>query len=465
MTEFIQQADQAEHIESRQQLRRYFEHAGKPRHEWRVGTEYEKLGVHATTGRAVLYSGRGGIETVLRTLAERYGWRPKHEGDRVVALYSDKTSITLEPGAQLELSGEQCPTIHCAREEFRGHTHEIAGIGRELGIVFLGLGIHPVTRLEEIEMVPKQRYGIMAPYMAKVGRLGTRMMKQTATVQANFDYADEADAMRKLRTAMGVTPIVSAIFANSSVSEGDLNGYMTLRGHVWTDTDPARTGLLPFVFSESAGFDAYIDWALAAPMYFVIRNGRYVDLSGTPFHDFMNRGRDGIDPTMEDWVLHLSTLFPEVRLRTYLEVRAADSQPPDLVLAVPALLKGFLYEADCLDAAWDLTKRWTWEQRLDLYHDAHRHGLAARIDHVSLLDLARELLSVAIEGLKRQAARDAQGRDETIYLERLREQLRAGTSPAQVVAERWEGSWQRDVKQLIAFAAYGTDEHLETQGW
>jgi glutamate--cysteine ligase len=464
MTEFVQRAEQAEHIRSRAQLRRYFEDAGKPRDLWRVGTEYEKLGVHAASGRAVPYGGPGGIETVLRTLAERYGWRPKTEDGRVIALYGDKTSVTLEPGGQLELSGEQCPTIHCAREEFRNHSREIAAIGRELGIAFLGLGIHPVSRVDEIEMVPKQRYRIMYPYMTKVGRLGVRMMKQTATVQANFDYADEADAMRKLRTAMGVTPIVSAMFANSSVSEGELNGYMTLRGHVWTDTDPARTGLLPFVFSESAGFDAYTDWALDAPMYFVIRDNRYVDLSGRPFRAFLGRGHDGIHATMEDWVLHLTTLFPEVRLKTYLEVRAADSQPPDLVLAVPALFKGFLYETDCLDGAWELVKRWTWGERLALYNDAHRHGLATRIGRVSLLDLARELLSIAREGLKRQAARDAEGRDETIYLERLHTQLRAGTSPGQIVAERWNGGWRRDIKRLIAFAAYGAEGDRDADG-
>ncbi len=464
MTEFIHRDDQDEVISDRGQLRRYFEAGGKPADRWRVGTEYEKLAVDATTGRAAPYSGPRGIEAVLRALAERYGWDPKTEDGHVIALYNDRASVTLEPGAQLELSGEQCATIHCAREEFSAHAQQIAGIGRDLGIVFLGYGIQPVSRLEEIEMVPKQRYRIMAPYMATVGRLGLRMMKQTATVQANFDFADEADAMAKVRTAMGVTPVLSAMFANSPVSDGALNGYMTLRGHVWTDTDPARAGMLPFVFSESAGFDAYIDWALDAPMYFVIRDGRYVDLTGTPFRDFMRHGRAGIHATVEDWVLHLTTLFPEVRLKTYIEVRAADSQPPDRVLAVPALLKGFFYDADCLAAAWDLVKRWTWSQRLELYDEAHRHGLEGRLERVRLLDLARELLTISREGLRRQAGLDSQGRDETIYLDRLSEHLDQGTSPAQIVAARWNEPWRRDIQRLVACTAYTTDADPTASG-
>jgi glutamate--cysteine ligase len=461
MTEFIQTAEQSQEIEGIGQLRTFFERAGKPRAEWRVGTEYEKLAVDAKTGRATPYSGPTGIERVLRELADRYGWEPKLEGEHVIALYRDKASVTLEPGAQLELSGEQCESVHCAHEEFASHSREIASVGDELGIVFLGLGVQPVSRLEEIETVPKQRYRIMGPYMQTVGKLGLRMMKQTATVQANFDFADEADAMLKVRTLMGLTPILSATFANSSVSDSQLNGYMTLRGHIWTDTDPARTGLLPFVFSEGAGYDEYIRWALAAPMYFVIRDGRYVnDLTGMPFGRFLSHGHDGLRATAGDWALHLTTLFPEVRLKTYLEVRAADSLPPDLVLSVPALLKGVLYEADCLDAAWDLVKRWTWDQRLTMYNEAHRDGLQARVGRVALLDLARELLTIAQHGLKRQAALNPEGQDETIYLARLDEQLRSGVSPGRYVAENWESEWRRDVARLIEFAAYGAEPHV-----
>jgi glutamate--cysteine ligase len=458
MTDFLQTPDLVEDIRDRAQLRTYFERAGKPREVWRVGTEHEKLGVDAETGVAVPYSGPRGIEAVLRELAERYDWEPKREGDHVIALSGRRASVTLEPGGQLELSGEQCPTIHCAAQELRRHTEEIVAVGSHLGIAFLGLGIHPVSTADQIEMVPKHRYRIMAPYMAGVGKLGLRMMKETATVQANLDYGDEADAMAKVRTAMGLVPIVSAMFSNSAVSAGALNGFMTVRGHVWTDTDAQRAGLLPFVFQDGAGFDEYIDWALDAPMYFVIRGGKYVDFTGIPFRHFLARGRDGLHATMEDWALHLTTLFPEVRLKTYLEIRSADSQPPHLVLSVPALFKGILYENDCLGAAWDLVKRWKWEQRLELYHEAHRLGLEARAGRVALLDLARELASIAAEGLRRQSARDAGGHDETIYVEPLREQLRAGLSSARYVATNWETAWHRDTKRLIAFASYRTGE-------
>ena len=458
MTEFLRTTEEAEDIQTIAQLRSYFERAGKPPDAWRVGTEYEKLGVYAATGRAVPYDGPQGIETVLKALADRYGWEPKLENGRVIALYRDNATVTLEPGSQLELSGEQCANVHCAAEEFATHTREINSIGNELGIVFLGLGIHPVSALDDIATVPKKRYRIMAPYMATVGKLGLRMMKQTATVQANLDYSDEEDAMTKLRVSMGITPIVTAMFANSSVSEGQLNGYMTLRGHIWTDTDPARSGLLRFVFNESTGFDQYIQWALDAPMYFVIRNGEYIDLTGMPFRHFLANGHAAIRATTDDWTLHLTTLFPEVRLKTYLEFRGADSQPPHLVLAVPALLKGVLYERDCIMAAWDLVKRWTWEERLEIYHDAHRHGLQARIGRISLLDLSRELLTISREGLRRQAARNSRDEDETIYLERLDEQLHAGVSSAQVTADNWEGSWNRDIARLIAFSSYRTDE-------
>lgn len=459
MTEFIQTEEQAQEIESVGQLRTYFERAGKPRGEWRVGTEYEKLGVDAKTGQAAPYSGRAGIETVLRELAERYGWEPKREGGHIIALYRDNASVTLEPGGQLELSGEQCATIHCAQEEFAIHSREIDTVGRELGIAFLGLGIQPITPADRIEIVPKRRYGIMAPYMATVGKLGLQMMKQTATVQANFDFADEADAMRKMRTAMGLTPIVTAMFANSSVLDGRLSGYMSFRGHIWTDTDPSRAGLLPFVFSESGGFDEYIAWALDAPMYFVMRDGQYVDLSGLPFRRFLQHGHvdhshGSIRATAGDWTLHLTTLFPEVRLKTYLEVRSADSQPPQLVLAVPALLKGVLYEDDCLAAAWDLVKGWSWNQRLSLYHDAHREGLQARAGRIPLRDLARELAVIARHGLRNQAARNSRGEDETIYLTALEQQLESGASPARYVADNWERGWNRDVSRLIAFSSY-----------
>src|SRR3989454_6983870 len=293
MTDF-RQSDRAVAIESVDQLVEQLHVAGKPPPRWAIGTEYEKVVVDRATGRAAPFSGRRGIETVLRTLAERFGWEPKEEDGRTIALARAGASITLEPGAQLELSGEQCRTLHCTHAELATHVREVVTVGSELGIAFLGLGMQPVSRVDEIEWVPKQRYRIMGPYMARVGTLGQRMMRQTATVQANIDYADEHDAMTKMRVGMGIAPLVNAMFANSSVSDGDLNGYMSFRGHIWTDTDRARCGLLPFVFRDGAGFADYVEWALDVPVYFILRDGRYLtDVTGIPFRRFLTDGAGG----------------------------------------------------------------------------------------------------------------------------------------------------------------------------
>jgi glutamate--cysteine ligase len=454
MTDFVQSA-QSSAIDSVDQLVEQLHRAGKPRERWMIGTEYEKVGVDRATGEATPFSGPRGIEAMLRALAERYGWEPKEEDGRTVALARAGASITLEPGGQLELSGIQCPTIHCTDEELKTHVHEVVSVGRELGIAFLGVGIQPVSALERIEWVPKQRYRIMGPYMSGVGTLGQRMMKQTATVQANIDYADERDAMMKFRVGMGIAPLVNAIFATSSISEGRLNGYMSYRGHIWTDTDNARCGLLPFAFRDGAGFDEYVQWALDVPLYFILRGGRYqTSVTGVPFRRFLAEGAAGERATLDDWNLHLTTLFPEVRLKGYIELRSADSQPPERMLALPALVKGVFYTADCLDAAWDLVKGWGFEERVALYRDVHREALLARFHGIKVLELARELYGIAEEGLRRQAALDAGGHDERMYLERMGEQLAAGRSPARVIAEKWNGEWDRRVQRLIEFAEY-----------
>ena len=454
MTDFHESAH-ATPIDDVDQLVEQMHRAGKPRDRWRIGTEYEKVGVERTTGRAARFSGARGIEAVLRGLAERYGWDPKEEDGRTVALARGGATVTLEPGGQLELSGEQCATIHCAHDELTTHVREVVTVGTELGIAFLGLGMQPISGLDDIEWVPKRRYAIMGPYMSRVGTLGQRMMKQTATVQANIDYSDERDAMQKMRVGMGIAPLVNAMFANSSVSDGGLNGYMSYRGHIWTDTDNARCGLLPFVFREGAGFADYVEWALDVPLYFILRGGRYVtSVTGVPFRRFLTEGAAGERATLDDWNLHLTTLFPEVRLKGYIELRSADSQPPERMLALPALVKGVFYTADCLDAAWDLVKRWSFEERVELWREAHREALLARFRGVKLLELARELYAIGEEGLRRQAALDKSGRDERTYLEHMGEQLQMGRSPARVIAEKWTGEWDRRIERLIEFAEY-----------
>src|SRR5579885_216608 len=398
-------------LESKEQLVRYFETGAKPRSEWRVGSEYEKIAVSAHDGRALPFSGPGGVEEIMRRLVERYAYEPEEEHGRILALRGERAAITVEPGGQIELSGEQCETIHCAHREFTRHIEELINVADELGAVLLGLGMQPVSRIDEIELLPKARYHIMYPYMARKGRLGQRMMKQTAGVQSNLDYGDEADAMRKLRVSVGIVPLLYAMFANSPLSDGRLNGYQSYRGHIWNDTDPDRSGTLEFVFRDDAGFEDYVDYALDVPMYFIYRDHAPRDMTRPPgitFRRFMERGWNGERATIEDWATHLTTIFTEVRLKKYVEVRTADSQ-------LPALFKGLLYDSDCMTGAWDLVKRWGFEQRLALTDAAHKFGLEARAGRISLRELALEALMIASVGLERQRGLNQHGDNESIY--------------------------------------------------
>src|SRR3990170_1006511 len=358
-------------IEKKAELEAYFHDAGKPRERWRVGTEYEKVGIDRNTAKAIPYFGRRGVEFILRELIERFGWEPQEQEGHIIALARDNAMITLEPGGQIELSGEPCESIHCTHAEFTQHIRELLEVAEPLDIVFLGLGMQPVSRLEEIEWVPKKRYRIMGPYMPEVGSLGQRMMKQTAT-------------------------------------------------------DKSRSGLLKFAFSPEVSFAHYVEYALDVPMYFIIRHHDYIDMTGMTFRQFLERGHNGERATLEDWNDHLTTLFPETRIKRYIEVRSVDSQPPELMLALPALVKGAFYDADCLQAAWDLVKDWSWDERMQVYLDSHRDALAARIRRYSLFDLAKELFQIAWEGLRRQNAPNDLGEDETIYLSSLKTLLFQG---------------------------------------
>jgi len=454
MSQFIPQAGVSPEIAGRAQLIEAFVGAAKPRAEWRIGTEYEKVAVRRSDGQAAPFSGPRGIETLLTRLADRYGWEPIEDDGRVIALAGGKASITLEPGGQVELSGELCDSVHCAAAEFAQHIDQVVTVGDELDLAFLGLGMQPMTRVPDFELVPKKRYGIMWPYMARVGTLGQRMMTQTATVQMNLDYADEPDAMRKLRLGMGLDPLLTAMFANSPLSDGDLNGYASLRAHIWSDTDRARCGLLPFAFNPSAGFEDYVDWALDVPMYFIVRDGAWIDMTAHTFRAFLQHGYAGGRATMADWNAHLTTLFPQVRLKGYIELRSADSQAPELMLAAPALAKGLFYTDDCVLAAWDLVKAWSWEDRLALWRDVPRQALQARVGRRRLAELAPELVAIAAEGLRRQAQRNRAGDDESIYLERLAALVKRGRCPADEVIEHWLGDWQGDVQRLIAGSSY-----------
>ncbi len=450
-------------VDTKEDLIRYFETGAKPREQWRVGTEYEKIAVDAATGKAVPYSGPDGVETMMRELIDRFGWEPEdEEKGHLLALSRGPARVTIEPGAQIELSGEQCESIHCAHREFTQHVAELIEVGHSHDAVLLGLGMTPVSRIDEIELLPKHRYHIMYPYMARKGRLGQRMMKQTAGVQANLDYSSEADAMRKFRVAMGIVPLVYAMFANSPLADGGLNGYQSFRGHIWTDTDRERSGILEFAFSESAGFEDYAEYALDVPMYFIIRDHKYVDMTQPPgitFRQYMERGFGKERATIEDWGDHLTTIFTEVRLKKYIESRTADSQPPALMLALPALLKGILYNDDCIAGAWDLVKGWSFKERLEINNASHKGGLEARAGRATLKDLSVELLNIASTGLQRQRALNERGEDETIYLWRLMEQVRGGYSQAALTINKWKGRWNYDIKRLVAGTSY------EAEAW
>jgi len=450
MSQYVAQRGAPVVLERYDQLVAEFEAACKPRAEWRIGTEYEKVAVWADSGSAVPFT--GGIEEVLRLLADRYGWECVVEDGRIIALQGDNAAITLEPGGQLELSGAPCDSIHCAAREFAEHVRQIVTIGNDLGIAFLGLGMQPISPLDDIEWVPKRRYAIMGPHMRRVGRLGHRMMKQTATVQMNIDYAGERDAMAKMRVGMGIAPLLTALFANSPISDGRLNGFKSFRGHIWTDTDPARCGLLPFVFRDSCSFTDYVEYALDVPMYFIVRDRRWIDMTARTFRQFWRAGYQGERATLADWNDHLTTLFPEVRLKKFIELRSIDSQAPELMLAAPAIVKGLFYEEDCLWAAWDLVKRWSWEERVALYHEVHRRALQARVRGIAVGELARELLDIAVTGLDRQRPNGEE--TEAVYLERLRDLVRRGRCPADVVIEQWNGPWGREPTRLVAGTAY-----------
>lgn len=454
MSQYVPEQGVSAPIERRDQLVESFIKAAKPRADWRIGTEYEKVAVRVEDGHAVPFSGPHGIEALLKGLADRFGWEPMLEDGRTIALRNSKASITLEPGGQLELSGQVCDSVHCAHAEFTEHIAEIVTVGEEHGIAFLGLGMQPISKLDEIEWVPKRRYRIMGPHMTRVGTLGHRMMKQTATVQANFDFGSEADAMNKMRVGMGLVPLFTAMFANSPLSDGDLNHFLSFRGHIWTDTDAARSGLLNFVFRTSAGFDDYVEYALGVPMYFIVRDGKWFDMTSLTFREFWERGYQGHRATMADWSTHLTTLFPEVRLKGYIEIRAVDSQAPELMLAVPALTKGIFYDDDCLLGAWDLVKKWTWEERVELYHAVHKQGLRAKIRRIAVHELARELVAIARAGLERHPMRNARGEDETIYLRRLEDLVKSGRCPADAIIDRWLGDWSGEIPRLIEASSY-----------
>lgn len=445
-------------IEGLADLVAHFASGEKPdRATWRVGTEHEKFGFTAQGHRPVPYEGPAGIGALLAGLAEAYGYAPVREGEHVIALKQGGASISLEPGGQFELSGAPLEHLHQTCAEVGTHLSQLRDVAGKLGIAFLGLGFSPKWSLEETPMMPKGRYKIMRAYMPKVGRLGRQMMFRSCTVQANLDYGSEADMAKKLRVSLALQPIATALFANSPFAEGRLNGYLSYRAHVWSDTDPDRTGMLAFAFDEGFGYEAYARYALDAPMYFVYRDGRYIDASGQSFRDFL-AGKlpalPGERPTLKDWEDHLSTLFPEVRLKTYLEMRGADAGPWSRLCALPAFWAGLFYDDAALEAAWRLVKSWTAEDREALRRAVPTLGLRAPIAGRSARDVARDALAIARQGLKARARLNGQGDDETIFLAELDDIAQTGVTPAERLIERYRTEWKGDIDRVFEACAY-----------
>ena len=445
-----------EPIEDRRQLVEWMAEGGKPKADYRIGTEHEKFGFRLDDLGPVPYEGPAGIRAMLEGL-RRFGWAPIEEAGHIIALEQNGASISLEPGGQFELSGAPLETVHGTCGEVGTHLEQVRAVAGELGLGFLGLGFSPLWKREEVPVMPKGRYDIMRSYMPKRGKLGLDMMLRTSTVQVNLDFSSEADMVDKMRVAIALQPIATALFANSPFTEGKPNGYQSYRAHIWSDTDGDRTGMIPFVFDQGFGFERYVEWALDVPMYFVYRDGKYIDASGQSFRDFL-AGRlpalPGVKPHLGDWSAHLTTLFPEARLKRYIEMRGADGGPWNRLCALPALWVGLIYSDDSLAAALDLVKDWTTEEREALRAGVPKTALKTPFRKGTVLDVAREVVKIAEHGLKQRAADNGMGSDETMFLDIVKRTVDSGRTPADDLLEAYHGRWRGDLKHLFAEYAY-----------
>ena len=440
-------------IESREQLIAAFSKGAKPKERWRIGTEHEKFVYAKKDHHAPSYEEMGGIHTLLIGLT-RYGWNPVFEGENIIALSSAEGTVSLEPAGQLELSGAPLENLHQTCAETQRHLEQVKYVGDMLGLGFLSLGMWPDKTREELPIMPKGRYDIMLRHMPRVGSMGLDMMLRTCTIQTNLDYGSEADMVQKFRVSLALQPLATALFANSPLKEGKPNGYLSYRSHIWSDTDPHRTGMLPFVFEEGFGYERYADYALDIPMYFVYRDGRYIDAAGLSFRDFLDGKLSvlpGEKPTEKDWEDHLSTAFPEVRLKSFLEMRGADGGPADRITALPAFWVGLLYDQGALDAAWDLVKDWTMDERQTLRDAAPKLALDAPVPGGrKLRDIAGEVLGIARSGLKARARINDAGDDEAGYLAPLDAIVASGRTHAEQLLERHRGEWAGDLSRVYA---------------
>ena len=446
-------------IETRDELVAWLEAGNKPVSQFRVGTEHEKFVFTTEDHRPVPYAGPRSIRALLDGMHGLLGWDPIMEGENIIGMF-DVTgggAISLEPGGQFELSGAPVETVHQTASELMAHLAQVREVAKPLGIGFLGLGMTPNWSRADMPVMPKGRYKIMTNYMPKVGTRGLDMMYRTCTVQSNLDFSTEADMVKKLRVSLALQPVATAMFANSPFTEGKPNGFLSARAEIWRDTDNNRAGMLPFAFEDGMGFERYVDYALDVPMYFIKRGDRYIDVAGKSFRDFFAGKLDALPgerPSISDWANHLSTIFPEVRLKRYLEMRGADGGPWRRLPSLTAYWVGLLYDEDALSACWDMVKGWNVDERQKLRDDVPRLGFAAEIGGRNVLTLAQETLRFAARGLAKRKFLDRNGRDETRYLRPLEESIARGITPAEELLELFHGEWGGSVDPLYEDYAY-----------
>jgi glutamate--cysteine ligase len=446
-------------IEHHDQLAQYLADGCKPKADWRIGTEHEKFGYCKDTHKPLPFSGNRSIEAVLGGLRDRFGWAPVTEGGFLIGLEKDGANVSLEPGGALELSGAPVETIHQTCDEVNVHLAEVKSIADEIGVGFIGLGAAPAWSHDEMPLMPKGRYKLMDAYMDKVGTSGKMMMRRTCTVQVNLDFSSEPDMIKKMRVAIALQPVATALFANSPFFDGKPNGHKSWRARIWRHLDDARTGMLPFVFDEDFGFERYVEHMLDVPMYFVYRDGKYVDALGQSFRDFL-KGQlpalPGETPTLSDWADHLTTAFPEARLKQFIEMRRADGGPWRRLCALPAFWVGLTYDQEALDAAYDLCKNWDTETREQWRVAASVDGLQAKVGGQSMHDIARECINIAELGLKNRAMPGAGGMvpDETHFLNALKDSVETGKTPADELLEQYHGAWGGDLSKIYGEFSY-----------
>lgn len=446
-------------IERHAQLAEYLESGCKPRDQWRIGTEHEKFGYCKDTLKPIPYAGERSVLAVLEGLRDLHGWAPLEEGGNLIGLEKDGANVSLEPGGQLELSGAPVETIHETCDEVNAHLRDVKDIADKVGVGFIGLGAAPEWVHEQMPVMPKGRYKLMTNYMDRVGTMGKSMMYRTCTVQVNLDFGSEADMVKKLRVALALQPVATALFANSPFFEGKPNGHKSWRSRVWRDLDADRTGMLPFVFDDGFGFEAWANYALDVPMYFVFRDGKYIDALGQSFRDFLKGELPALPgelPTLSDWADHLTTIFPEARIKKFMEMRGADGGPWRRLCALPAFWAGLMYDQSSLDAAWDLVKNWDTETRETLRVAASEQALQADVNGIDMHDLAREVVALSEAGLKARARPGAGGMipDETHFLNALVESVESGKVPADELLDHYHGDWGGDLSRIYAEYSY-----------